>query len=323
MAETADASAAYENPLIPNARLRQIYLAMLQARMLEKALPAARRGRVAAGGATGSSPAYAVGMAGLEACLVSPAADLGPGDLVSDALAGGVVDFLRGTGLRTVFKPGARGGKISARRGMQGGVADCGTAATLAAGPGITERLWAAIGAAGALKAAWAQAKSHAKSEAKVEEPAASRLGVVVVYVRAREASAATWRGALGFAAEQELPIVFVVLPPARGVESSGKASGVSAISRSYGVPGIAIDADDAVAIYRVAQESIGRARAGGGAALMECVPFVMERALSKGRPTQDAIMAMENYMLQRGVVTKRWMEREAKGFARRLAARA
>ena len=117
MADAADASAAHENPLIPNARLRQIYLAMMQARMLEKALPAARRVHAAAG--------YATGIAGMEACLVSAAVDLGPGDLVSDALCGGVVEYLRGMGLGWVLR--AESKKV--KRGAQGPLADCGGAA--------------------------------------------------------------------------------------------------------------------------------------------------------------------------------------------------
>jgi TPP-dependent pyruvate/acetoin dehydrogenase alpha subunit len=125
-------------------------------------------------------------------------------------------------------------------------------------------------------------------------------------------------------AAEAVTPIVFVVMPGTRGTAAAG---GVSALSLRCGVPGIAVDADDAVAIYRVAQESIGRARAGGGAALMECVPFVLHGAPDKGGSRkdgggrQDAIAALEGYMLQRGVVTRRWMEGEARSFARRLAA--
>ena len=86
------------------------------------------------------------------------------------------------------------------------------------------------------------------------------------------------------------------------------------------GVPGIAVDADDAVAIYRVAQESIGRARAGGGAALMECVPFAIEGAAAKRTAANDAVAGLERYLVQRGVATKAWMDREAKAFARRVA---
>jgi TPP-dependent pyruvate/acetoin dehydrogenase alpha subunit len=165
------------------------------------------------------------------------------------------------------------------------------------------------MGAAAALKVAAAAAKKSAKADGATT----AQRGVVVGYVRAGEATAAVWRSTLEFAAQQVLPIVFVVMP---GVSA---AAGVSALARKCGVPGIAVDGDDAVAIYRAAQESIGRARMGGGAVLLECVPFVLHgnaRALAG-----DAIAGIERYMLQRGVVTRRWMDREAGTFRRRLAA--
>jgi TPP-dependent pyruvate/acetoin dehydrogenase alpha subunit len=299
-----------ENPLIPNARLRQIYLAMLRARLLEKALPAARRGRAVAGGSKGQA-GHAVGTVGLEAGLVSTSVDLGPGDLVSDALTGGVVDFLRGAALGAAFAAAARPGKASARRAAKGTKADCGAAGRLPGGPGVAERLWAAMGAAAGLRCAAAVAKIIAQAGGAT----AQQAGVAVVYVRAGEAPAALWRKLLAFAAERELPVVFVVLRPARRGGALGGR--LSALALKCGVPGIAVDADDAVAIYRVAQESIGRARMGGGAALIECVPFV----LSGARGKVDGIAGLEQYMAQRGVCTRAWMKKAAKSFAERLAA--
>ena len=98
------------------------------------------------------------------------------------------------------------------------------------------------------------------------------------------------------------------------------KSGGVSALAEGCGVPAMVVDADDAVAIYRVAQESIGHARIGGGAALIECVPFVLAGAAGKVRAAQDAIAGLERTMLQRGVASRTWMEREAKSFAKRIA---
>ena len=45
MATGPKAEVAYENPLIPNAKLRQIYGAMVRARLLGKALAKRRRGK--------------------------------------------------------------------------------------------------------------------------------------------------------------------------------------------------------------------------------------------------------------------------------------
>jgi TPP-dependent pyruvate/acetoin dehydrogenase alpha subunit len=291
-AKGTDSKAAWENPLIPNAKLRQIYVAMMQARSLARVVPARRRNNATLG---------------IEACLVSPAIDLGAGDLVSDALGGGVIEFLRGAMLVEVL--GSE--KISRRRGV---TADCGEAARLPEAPGVTERIWAALGAAAALKAA----SARIKVEAKAAGNEAKQPGVVVVYALPGEATTAVWQKTLTFAREKQLPVLFVILPSTPRKGNTAKAAGLCALAILCGVPGIAVDADDAVALYRVAQESIGHARIGGGPALMECVPFVLQTTESKRRPATDAITGLERYLLQRGVASRAWIEREAKSFAKR-----
>ena len=280
--------AVWENPLMPNARLRQIYLAMTRARTLARALP---RGR---GQAT----------TGLEACLASAAVDLGPDDLVSDALAGGVVDFLRGTPLNEVM-----------RRGRGGMRAECGQASRLPEAPGAAARVWTGLGAAATLKAVTARAKAETRDS--------SQMGVAVAYLLADELEAGKLREALTFAREKELPAVFVVLPlEARGGKASAaKLARVTALALGCGLPGIPVDADDAVAIYRVAQESIGHARTGGGPAVMVCVPFVLAGEAGRRALAADAIRELEKYMLTRGVATRPWMERETRSFVRRVEA--
>ena len=291
-AEGADSKAAWENPLIPNARLRQIYAAMLQARILARAVPTRRRNNATLG---------------IEACLVSPAIDLGAGDLVSDALGGGVVEFLRGAMLADVLGSG----KISRRRGVTAG---CGEAARLPDAPGVAERIWSAIGAAAVLKAASARAKIEAKAAAT--EP--KQAGVVVVYASPGETTVALWQKTLTFVREKQLPLLFVILPTTTRKSSTAKVGGLGALAIRCGVPGIAVDADDAVALYRVSQESIGHARIGGGPALMECLPYVLQMTATKRNPATDAITGLESYMLQRGVATRAWMQRETKSFTKR-----
>ena len=277
---------AFENPLIPNTRLRQIYLAMLRMRLLEKAVEPKRRGAL-----------------GLEGCLASTSVDLGSRDLVSDTLAGSGVEFLRGATLEHALRPNEKASK----RGLK---ADCGAAKQLPAGLAVQERVWVAMGAAAALKAE----HEVGRVEAKADSDTPKQAGFVAVYTKAGEMPAAVWRKTLAFASVQELPVLFVVLP-AKDKKRPGTIAPVSAIALQHGIPGIPVDADDPVAIYRVAQEAIGRARIGGGAALMECVPVVGDRA--KGRRA-DAIAVLEKYMLGRGVITASWMEREAKAIAKR-----
>jgi TPP-dependent pyruvate/acetoin dehydrogenase alpha subunit len=292
-AEAADSGAAFDNPLMPNARLRQMYLAMLKARTVARLLPG-RRG-------DGSA-------AGLEACLVSPTVDLGPGDLVSDVLNGGAVDFLRGATLAAVLQP-----KLAPKK--RGERADCGKAARLINPIDISERVWSALGAAAALKAFAPHTKAHAAPNIEAQQ-----AGVVVFYLLPNQLPTPLLRKALTFAREKALPVLFVVLPASPPNDGKGTTSSLSPIALRCGVPGMLVDAQDAVAIYRVAQEAIGHARIGGGPALIETMQFVVEGGKKRG-PVHDAVSGLEQYILQRRVATRAWMDREAASFAKQAAA--
>lgn len=118
---------------------------------------------------------------------------------------------------------------------------------------------------------------------------------VVMVFVERHEAGGKGWDEALRAAAE--LPVLVVVLPRWKGRETE---QDLCRESRTAGVPGIAVDGQDAKALYRVAQESLGRARADGGAALIEAI------ALPDGT---DAVDGLQTYLLARRVATKAWMD--------------
>ncbi len=77
-----------ENPLVPNEKLRQMYRAMAEARVLDEHIAKLQR-RVKGRRRLDS-------IRGQEACRVSTAIDLGPGDLVSDSQVGVVMDLLAG-----------------------------------------------------------------------------------------------------------------------------------------------------------------------------------------------------------------------------------
>ena len=287
----------FENPLIPNAKLRQMYTAMVRLRVLGEELASRSRKR---GG----------NLRDWEACLVSTSVDLGPQDLVSDAslrsdTESRILDFLRGEPAETVFDAESSGANRPRRRTL----AECSSAGRLPAGVGIQERMWAAIGAAGAAKAKAKALKSAGDSS---QQP-----GVAVTYVHAGELATRLWRKVLAYASIESLPMLFVILP-ADSSRPDPRTGTMSAIALQHGVPGMAVDCDDAVAIYRVAQEAIGRARDGGGPALIECVHFVVEQT-RPARRRPDAIAALEQYMLSRGDAKRPWMEGEARTFRRRI----
>ena len=85
---SSNATPSWENPLIPNKRLRQIYAAMVELRLLEEHISKPQRKKSAASLHRGA-----------EACLVSTVLSLLPGDLTSESSPGLVIEFLRGTKL--------------------------------------------------------------------------------------------------------------------------------------------------------------------------------------------------------------------------------
>lgn len=85
---------SWENPLIPNKRLRELYTAMVQLRLLEKHVGRVRRK---------NSPVNI--HRGEEACLVSTVHSLAPGDFTSESSLGIAIKFLRGTKLSEVVSP--------------------------------------------------------------------------------------------------------------------------------------------------------------------------------------------------------------------------
>ena len=251
----------FENPLIRNARMREMYVAMVEGRMLAKHL---RRASAGLG-------------KGLEACWVATAIDLRDGDLTSDAGAGPVPGYVRN-------------GERSKAKVLKAALAAGPVAGRLDAVDDPVERLWCAVGAGLALKAA-------------VLEEGETR-GVVVAYARAGELKAAEWKRVL--AGAKDAPVVFVLLP------DEGDSAAVAELAGKCGVPGIPVDAADAVAIYRVAQESIVRARADGVAALIAAVRLDEK---------SDPVKVLGEQIIAKQVASAAWVGGVVAKFQKRMAA--
>jgi TPP-dependent pyruvate/acetoin dehydrogenase alpha subunit len=70
-----------------------------------------------------------------------------------------------------------------------------------------------------------------------------------------------------------------------------------SFMAREYGYPGIIVDGQDVVAVWRAAQESIHRARQGSGPTLIDC----------RTDASRDPLAYMEHYMRKRNVWDVGW----------------
>lgn len=102
------------------------------------------------------------------------------------------------------------------------------------------------------------------------------------------------WRSQLQQASRANLPVIFVRLPVAARAAKAARKVHTAPQARAYGVPLIAVDANDVLAIYRVASESIARARQRRGPTLIQCVHF--EHAPRRGTlpAVADPVRAME-----------------------------
>jgi TPP-dependent pyruvate/acetoin dehydrogenase alpha subunit len=271
----------YENPLVPNKKLLQMYSVMADARALDEHIAGLQRG-VKARRRLGSTR-------GEEACRVSTALELLPGDLVSDSQPGVVMDLITGAqskaqidsllGRVAKFHEGKIDGAKLAREGA--------LARVLPWVDDAGDRLRMTMGAALSFKTL-------------------KRGSVVVAYVGHSELDKRQWREIIEAAAKLELPMIFVVLP-CKGKDKAGVTQ-LSAKVRRWGMPGMPVDVNDAVALYRVTQESLGRIRGGGGPVLIECKGYRVEGV--RGGAAPDPLVQMQGFLLGRKVCTRAWLKR-------------
>jgi acetoin:2,6-dichlorophenolindophenol oxidoreductase subunit alpha len=276
----------FENPLIPNKKLRQLFVAMVEMRLLDEHISELQRG-MKARQKLGSTR-------GEEACRVSMAIELVAGDLVSDAQVSVAMGLLAGVKVDSLLQYVAKVNS-SAKMPAEGG--DVGR--QLPWIENVGDRLRMAMGAALSFKTL-------------------KRTNIVTAYVREGKMSKGAWRQVLAIASKLELPIIFVVLPQGSGRKKKRKgAGGLSTLARSSGVPGIPVDSSDAVALYRVAQESLGRMRGGDGPVLVECVAFPVKGNGKNG--VVDPLVQMRGFLLGRKVCSAAWLDRAGDALTRQI----
>jgi pyruvate dehydrogenase E1 component alpha subunit len=114
---------------------------------------------------------------------------------------------------------------------------------------------------------------------------------VVMVFFGDGATSEGDFHEAVNFAGVWQAPVVFVCqnnqwaisTPRAQQTRSptlAGKAL-------AYGIPGIQVDGNDALAVVAASREAVARARAGGGPTLVECVTYRLEAHTTADDPTR------------------------------------
>ena len=132
------------------------------------------------------------------------------------------------------------------------------------------------------------------------------------------------WLKALKLAGKESLPMLFVC-------QNNPFAEPASQESQNLGFPSIPVDANDAVAVYRVASESISLIRQGRGPTLIECQTYRLpdrspkglsrprKTGSSEGEPAGEPILSMESYLTRKGLFSTEFRRQVVAGFGKEL----
>jgi TPP-dependent pyruvate/acetoin dehydrogenase alpha subunit len=215
---------------------------------------------------------------GHEAAVVGTAIDLGPGDVVCSLDLEVLAGISEGDAIEKLISDSSRNERNGSR----------GTRKT--AGPN---------GHAGTPFA-------HAVIGTALARKTANNGKVAVAYCNGKDAG--SLRETIHIATIHALPIIFVH-------QLDGSAGRLTKdphtprpkkdqAGETPWYPSIAVDTDDVVAVYRVAFESISRARLGRGPTLIECLALraSIGSKNGNGRHTGDAVASMEHYLRAKGL---------------------
>jgi 2-oxoisovalerate dehydrogenase E1 component alpha subunit len=97
---------------------------------------------------------------------------------------------------------------------------------------------------------------------------------VVLTTIGEGSTSQGEWYEAVNFAAVQKVPVIFLVENNQYAIsERQDKQMAVPSVAEKacgLGLPGVAVDGTDVLAVYQAVKEAVDRARAGGGPGLVE-----------------------------------------------------
>lgn len=118
------------------------------------------------------------------------------------------------------------------------------------------------------------------------------------------------WQRALSFSGSQKPPIVLLLEHEA--AQRGGAAlERIATTADAYGIPPMYVDGKDAIALFRVAQEAIFRARNGGAPTLViaHLVGENQPRTGLRRMLTSDALASMQEHLERKALWSKDWAE--------------
>jgi pyruvate dehydrogenase E1 component alpha subunit len=293
--------------LLSSGKLKQLYSGMLRCRMLEeKAQMLLQQGNF--------NRAHKMRIGG-EAAEVGAMFDLQPKDCVSCGRRDMVAGFIRGAPLADVLARLLGRTQASNSNGASPPASLEDTVGIVAGPSTLAARMNVSTGVALAYKM---QKKPN----------------VVMVFSGDDATALSSWRESVAFAVARKLPVVHVVQDDLgdETVASRPHTIAKDSDSSTVAIPRLIVDGTDAVAVYRVAQEAIRRARQGHGPVLIECKtrrwvghsdvgpkPSVANANHDPG--SSDPVLSMEAYLKQRGLWSDAWKERMVRSFTKEFDA--
>jgi pyruvate dehydrogenase E1 component alpha subunit len=262
-------------PVLNDQKLKGLYATMLKCRMLAERVQSLQMSA-----RKNHHDSY-----GLEAMLVGAGAHLLPQDCIALEHSAIVASLINGTPIQAVL---AR--KQTHENGDAEGLVPC-TARTV--GNTVTLSMTAVLELAASMKGS----------------------GAVTLMCCTRDPGTLIFESdAMGHAAKQKLPMVCLVESSLDSrLELPGQPAGPYVGADPAFYPNIPVDGSDVVAVFRVTQEAIRRAREGHGPAVIECITARASTARQHtGRETarniaQDPLIFMEQYLRRKNLWTDEW----------------
>lgn len=278
---------------LDGAKFRQLYASLLRCRMLLEKLKVLEE--------QGSLEQAALLQAGHEAIATGLLIDLLPDDVVAPGLHSATARLLRGEPVRSII------GEM---------LADVNASAGPKANQVLQSRIPSCLTLAGQINfatgAAWAF-KTLGDTHVAINF---CDDGIVALDF---------WNEAVQFSVLNKLPIVYVVHSFAEGAANGSLLSNL-APHPSWSLPVLVVDGNDAVAIYRVGQEAVRRARQGRGPSVIHCETngWLGSSVLASDSPqvsqtSTDPVCRLEMYLRQRGHWSQKWRHSLVSSFAREL----
>lgn len=279
--KTKKASKSAKGKTVVAAVLDSQKLQSLYATMLRAHILNQRVWRILSAGGEGAFPATT----GREAVMAGAIAHTLPGDSIAAARDSFLASFIRGSSLKSILE------QLTAEDLRLAAAAEHKDPASLAA-VAVTHGMALAVESKG-------------------------KLNVVLIFP-GEQHTATAYYDALNLSAKDRLPLVCMAETASSDAEQPPIGVEAPAIVRNF--PQITVDGTDVVAIFRVTQEAVRRARSGHGPSLIECVmPGQAPTPAAEEMPA--TLVFMRQYLQRRSLWSEEWQQEIAREFELELNA--